>query len=618
MTDQPLPHVVRRAKSTGFSTLPVKPSRGGTWQGSVKKDNPTKPLIDWLAKKLGHNRVVRNKTSDARLSAGQSGVTGGPKSILARGTHTSPTIPLPRARQRSTAAAPSIRLSTHRPGSTRTRNSGRSYQPSSIFSPARHRACPRASFITRSSASPTHSPSLSPSSSSQSLASSYLDLEDPDSRSYVATLDLPDENASTQPIPPSRPHSPALSAANSLPSSMHFHADLHRGMLHAASFRSHSVKNRSRSASQATSVSSFGSPGKTVQTTPSFVSTKPTTIFTGSETALGLGQPFAPISVPPRPSHLLEVDALEEGPGSLVGREASTSRDPPVLARALTWTSLAAMPFQDLATPQAGSSVSYSGMKASISRPGSPSSSVRRLPVFPADTALMPVHVPGYSCHDPHRNPAPYSRPRPDASTHTLASSTFAISDPAGHKALGAGLIRIDTRTSIVEYPPDEEIGGEDIAIGDSHLHQGRHPESSSAQSVKDMAGRSDEERGRNSDQVGQGVSAAGLRPPHLDLHTLPIHEGHDDPSLANSDYARILNAVSGDRRVDEGASLIALRGRRGSQNSEASSRFSWAATSMLAPGGDAGQVGRPSSRPSSMTGSVVGRSSSNRCVAEA
>lgn len=617
MTDQPLPHVVRRAKSTGFSTLPVKPSRGGTWQGSVKKDNPTKPLIDWLAKKLGHNRVVRNKTSDARLSAGQSGVTGGPKSILARGTHTSPTIPLPRARQRSTAAAPSIRLSTHRPGSTRTRNSGRSYQPSSIFSPARHRACPRASFITRSSASPTHSPSLSPSSSSQSLASSYLDLEDPDSRSYVATLDLPDENASTQPIPPSRPHSPALSAANSLPSSMHFHADLHRGMLHAASFRSHSVKNRSRSASQATSVSSFGSPGKTVQTTPSVVSTKPTTIFTGSETALGLGQPFAPISVPPRPSHLLEVDALEEGPGSLVGREASTSRDPPVLARALTWTSLAAMPFQDLATPQAGSSVSYSGMKASISRPGSPSSSVRRSPASPADTTSMPVHVPGYSCHDPYRNPAPYSRPRPDASTHTLASSTFAFSDPAGHRALGAGLTKIDTRTSIAEYPTGEEIGGEDVA-GSSHLHRVREPESSGSKLVQGMAGRSDDERSDNPDQVGQGVSYAGLRPPHLDLHALPIHGGHDDPSLANSDYARILNAVSGDRRVDEGASLIALRGRRGSQNSEASSRFSWAATSMLAPGGDAGQVGRLSSRPSSMTGSVVGRSSSNRYVAEA
>jgi hypothetical protein len=581
------PHVVRRAKSTGFDALPIKPSRGGgAWQGSVptvKKDNPTKPLIDWFAKKLGQNRGTRNKLADARLAGAPFGLTDRPKSILARGAHTSPTIPLPRARQRSSAVTPSIRLSTHRPGSTKTRNSGRSYQPSSIFSPARHRACPRASFITRSSASPTHSPSLSPSSSSQSLASSYLALEDPDSRSYVATLDLPDENASTQPIPPSRPHSPALSAANSLPSSMHFH---HRG-------RSHSVEDPSRSASQATSVCSSGFDGKTVCTAPSIVSTKPTTIFTGSQTALGFGQPFAPISVLPRQSQFLQVDDLNEVPGSATDREIHTSRDaPPLLARALTWTSLSAMPIHDGPSSRAGSQASRVDVQGSASRPSSPSSSSRRsLPA--ADTTRMPVHVPGYSCHDPHRNPAPYSRPRPDASTHTLASSTYAL----GHKTLGTGLVRIDTSTSIVDRSIGGEAGRDDATARNPHAQH--VPTPSGSELIKD----SDTRRSR-SGEGDQGVPHPVSRPHELDLHTGPIYELQDDPAGTNTEYARILYSISKDPRVDERASLIALRGRRGSRGSDASeaSRFSWAAASVLSPAGDAGQAVISGSRPSSIS----------------
>ena len=588
------PHIVRRAKSTGFANPPVRPARGGTWQGhspAIKKDNPTKPLINWLARKLGQNRGTRSKVAEPHVATSHSSSADGPRSILARGLQTPPSIPLPRARQRSTVATPSIRLSTHRPGSTKTRNSGRSYQPSSIFSPARNRAGPRASFITRSSASPTHSPSLSPSSSLRSLASSYLALEDPDARSYVATLDLPDENASTQPIPPSRPHSPALSAANSLPSSVHFQADLHRGMLHASSLCSQSFGKRSRSASQATSVSSFGSPGKTVRSTPSLVSTKPTTIFsTESDIALGLGLPFAQIAVPPRPmAYSQQIDDLVRSSEPAGEDQSVALRDTSQLAEPLAWTSLSAL----LPGTHSIRPLNNSNFSASVSEPSSP------------DASRSAVQVPGYSYHYPQHNPPPNSIPHRDASTHTLASSTFALStvahmeDAANHEPVDAGSIaaKFDRNTGIQE----------------GHLETRYNPKLYQSEDANRTVGTS-----------GTRALTSTAVSPHLDpVHT---HEGDQpDPEMifrlneyetlprstsgacheaakADSEYARILHAASGDR-----ASLIGLRGRRVSRDSDTSdaSRFSWAAASMRANPGEAGQMSNMSSRPSSTNSNV-------------
>lgn len=598
--------MVRRAKSTGFENLPIKPSRSGASRGSspaTKRDNPTKPLINWLAKKLGQGRATRTKALDARVAGSHSKTTDTPRSILAPSAQASSTVPLPRSRQRSAAAAPSVRLSTHRPGSIRTRNSGRSYQPSSIFSPARHRACPRASFITRSSASPTHSPSLSPSSSSQSLASSYLALEDPDSRSYVATLDLPDENASTQPIPPSRPHSPALSAANSAPSSMHFHADLHRGMLHAGSFRSHSLKNRSRSASQVT-VSSFGSPGKTVRSTPSIVSTKPTTVFNESETALGLGQPFAQIAVPPRSSHhITPLDDVAGNSGLNWESRVAISRDPSALAEPLVWNSLSAMmPAGQRAPPDNSGEAS-----PNPSQPCSPASSLQRTRPSP-DLSRSAIHVPGYTHHYPQRNPQPDSVPRRNASTHTLASSNFAVPGTAQtdeislrYRSIDLGLTRTRTQTSCVNQDNAPELGS---ASGQtSSGREGDHEvEGLGSSAYRDATTSSRTFPGGN---LGTDLAAvAHASQPEL-ITSKFLEEIKPDQNEANPEYRRILHAVSADR-----ASLIALRGRRDSRESDTSdaSRFSWAAASILAHVGDAVQITHAPSRPSSINSNALGR----------
>jgi hypothetical protein len=603
--------IVRRARSTGFQPSDARTNHLDDRLNS-KKENPTKPLIDWLARKLGHGRGERTKQTSSRRAT----TAGVPKGILNRNNaNDPPSLPLPRARQRSTAPAPSIRLSTTRPASTRTRHSGRSYQPSSIFSPNRHRACPRASFITRSSASPTHSPSLSPSSSSQSLASSYLALEDPDSRSYITSRSLPDDNASTHPIPPSRAESPVLSIAGSLPSSIHFQAQLLRGTIHTSSYQSQSLKNRSRSASQSTSTSSYGSPNKTSR---SIASTKPTTIFTTeSEVALGLGQPLAQIAQPPRflPG---PTDEFVEGGARSRGIIEAGSLPAPI--QTFIWSSLTAgsSRMEITSTRTTTTPGVYGSMgRAADSTPPSPSSPMQRnvdRQDFFRTSHGHPFQVPGYSFPRAEFNPSPGAEPRANASTHTLASSNFADTRRNIHLEDQAFALSPteSLEPSYVMPPPAtvESFGGNEFNF--------QRPSVSQAD--------------RQSSEMVGGQSSENLAVPHTDVpirsdvvggrsHASAARNQNDIPvgytaNDTNREFARILGAVSQldcdetlGQQMDERASVIGLRGRSGSWGSDVS-RFSWAPVTNTKPTSETTQFTGPNqaNKPPSFTKSALGK----------
>jgi len=605
------PRIVRRARSTGFDPSDARANHPDNRLIS-KKENPTKPLIDWLARKLGHGRGERAKQTSSR----RPNTAGVPKGILNRNNaNDPPSLPLPRARQRSTAPAPSIRLSTTRPASTRTRHSGRSYQPSSIFSPNRHRACPRASFITRSSASPTHSPSLSPSSSSQSLASSYLALEDPDSRSYITSLSLPDDNASTHPIPPSRADSPVLSIAGSLPSSFHFQAQLLRGTIHTSSHQSQSLKNRSRSASQSTSVSSYGSPNKTSR---SIASTKPTTIFTSeSEVALGLGQPLAQIAQVPRPSQGLADELVE---GVLRSRGIIEAGGLPAPIQTLVWSSSTAgssrmelTPTRTSTTPGADGS---SG-RVAISTPPSPSSPMQRNADRQDSSRTShghPFQIPGYSWHRPEANPSPGAEPRANASTHTLASSNYA--DPRRNIHLEDQAFAL-SRTESLEPGPlmHPSVAVESFGRNDFSFHRPSEPQAD-RQSSERIEGRSSENLGvppADGDIRPDVVGHRSQAPPPRNQNDVPVGYVAND---TNREFARILGAVSQldcdetlGQQMDERASVMGLRGRSDSWGSDVS-RFSWAPVTNTKPTSEITHFVGPNqaSKPPSFTKSALGR----------
>jgi len=603
--------IVRRARSTGFQPSSARMNHLDE-RLSSKKENPTKPLIDWLARKLGHGRGERTKQSSSRRVT----TTGTPKGILNRNNaNDPPSLPLPRARQRSTAAAPSIRLSTTRPASTRTRHSGRSYQPSSVFSPNRHRACPRASFITRSSASPTHSPSLSPSSSSQSLASSYLALEDPDSRSYITSLSLPDDNASTHPIPPSRAESPALSIAGSLPSSVHFQAQLFRGTIHTSSHQSQSFKNRSRSASQSTSTSSYGSPNKTSR---SIASTKPTTIFTTeSEVALGLGQPLAQIAQPPRFLQAPTDELLEQGSRSTGIVEAGRL---PAPIRTFSWSSLTAGSSRVELTPTRTSmtpGIDGSSGRAAHSMPPSPGSPMQ-LNADRQDYSRIshghPFQVPGYSLHRTELNPSPGAEPRANASTHTLASSNFADVRRNIHLEDQAFAL---SRTESLEpgHLMHTSATGESFSRNESDSHRSFEQQADRS-AFKMPEGKSPENLAMTQADVAiraNAIEGQSLAPTAQNQNHVPFGHTAND---ANREFARILGAVSQldcdethGQQMDERASVIGLRGRSDSWGSDVS-RFSWAPVTTTKTTSETIQLTGPiqASKPPSFTKSALGR----------
>jgi hypothetical protein len=530
MTDQQnRTQTIRKAHSTDFRQLPgAHPHSPPTWTNRAysssrqylpKKENPTRPLISWIAKKLGHPRGTRAGAAGGSGKVLPSkGAQHGkpPRGILNEASSfssgVSGSIPLPRARQRSeNPPTPSIRLSTHRPSSTRTRNSGRSYYPNGLppFSPHRPRGYPRAStFVTRSSCSPTNSFSISRSSSVFSLASSYLGVDDPDARSYVTRTKRRDgagwmdDNASTLPLPPSRPDSPSES--------------LDRVPIHLDPSHSH-LAARPKSPSSSVSSSNYPHWNSTpTHSTRSLgagtTSTKPTTIFrTESQVEVGLGERMAEIAQPPLTIRTegSSLDFNHESEGE--GRRGSANDSQVDGEEANDIDQL--------------------------------SNTITDLP------RIQGIQIPRHSHRHPRDNPSPYSPPNCNASMLTLASSNFADRDVAGMTGDRSSVVLSLGSRSIV----GNGIGGEHSASLGPPIQ------------LEDMAGGSKHD-------TPTGLESFATNP----ITRVPTVTT-DRASLFSSNYF-----PSGGRRGreppggDERSSMIVLRGRS-SWDSQAS-RFSWAA----------------------------------------
>lgn len=384
--------------------------------GTAKAHSPagntaSKPIMDWF-RKLGHGRrampePLASSTTGPRTSS-TTETLGKPvkeksfrqqaSSLGIRGTSSRS-----RKQQGMMTALETRRRSSHHRGSSVKSTSIRSSRPLPPFSPPRSTPVARypraATFMTRSDASPGSSLRSSTSrrsSSEHSLAESYLDVDDPDSRSFVPSM--ADEGASLRPFPPCSPdrrsstprstssidairlgpRAPGLSSTSPLPP---FPSPDRRRYSQSTTTTTHSSFAPSR-----TWTNDAASRGTRS------VDTRPTTII-------------STLDLPQRAAHIAQVPPPQPSRPHAVGQ----------IHRTLTWDSgLSASP----SVP--------SPLGTSITTPH-PRSILER----PPPTTSYPCNVPRHSHPHPRDNPRPLARPEENASLLTLASSEFAQPPPA-------------------------------------------------------------------------------------------------------------------------------------------------------------------------------------------
>lgn len=337
-------------------------------------------------------------------------------------------------------------------GSSIKSSSIRSSRPTPPFSPPRttpNNRYPRAAtFMTRSDASPgssfissTLSRRSSAAETEHSLAGSYLDVDDPDSRSFVPDPDsrsfvpsvMADEDASLRPFPPSP------NRRSSTPRSMSSIDGMRLGG--RQSVRSHGGTSplppftRRNSQSTTTTHSSFGAHSRTwtndaSRGTPRSVDTRPTTIIS----SLDLPQRVAHIAQVPPPQVALSLRPHVAG-----------------IHRTLTWDSgLSASP----SVPSPLGTTVVPPPRSILERTSPPPSPTQA-------SSGYPCNVPRHSHPHPRDNPRPFARPEENASLVTLASSEFAQ----------PGILRSEGGASIVasserrEPSPSRDLLGPPLVV---------------------------------------------------------------------------------------------------------------------------------------------------------
>lgn len=490
-----------------------------------------KPIMEWLSRKLGHGK--RPATAEAKMTGQRPpvfAVTGTPaKTPFNAEAASTPQHPM-KPKQKSPAAsfvrqASSLglasrkkqlvagnnnmlevpnrrRRSSHHTSSIKSASARSSRVP--LFSPPRASIAryPRAAtFMTRSSMSPassfisSHRSRRSSSAETEhSLAGSYLDVNDPDARSFVPSADA-DEGASLRPFPPSlhfsSPHRRAGSLA-SIPSPNRRTSSIasvsysqnspprdnrifeHDTNIHNvprdSEFSPSGYPLRRSSESTMATRSSLGAHSRTWTSDLSrgtrSVDTRPTTILS----SLDLPRVAHIAQVPPprvvphhrdqnRPplamlgggSSLAASPSIFDAPSMSSQRRAMSSSHPSLsqIHRTLTWDSgLSASP--SVSSPLATAIFPFPSL-TDLSNDSTPNDNARQATqhvqssmVNPAQTtsrgedddaiSAYPCHVPHHSQPHPRDNPRPLSPPNENASVLTLASSTFTDAERGGDR----------------------------------------------------------------------------------------------------------------------------------------------------------------------------------------
>ncbi|GHJ90386.1 hypothetical protein NliqN6_6788 [Naganishia liquefaciens] len=427
----PLSHIRAQTLESVKPRYSAPTTGGGTAAGTGSK-----PIMDWF-RKLGHGMRLdppgagtRGSTM-SRPTMGRGGKSSKDKSFRSQVSSSNGKALVKAGRDQQTTASNDAmrRRSSHiRTASVKSFKSIRSSRLIPLFSPpytTPHVQIPRAeTFMTRSSRSPASSLISSDDGSARgstehSLAASYLDVNDPDARSFVPSV-MADEDASLRPFPPSPgrssvPHSiRRTSVAQSISSTDGIRAASRHETLSPSRPSQH--MRRDSQSTTATTYSSFGAPSRTwtndgASRTRS-VDTRPTTIL-GSLDFL-----------PQRVAHIAQAV-----PPSVTSAPMNTARGGSQIHRTLTWDSgLSASPSvpspfgTSITANQTGQQqVSRrSILERPLDRPSPASSSP------PSTNSFYPCHVPRHSHPHPRDNPRPFAPPEANASLVTLASSEFA------------------------------------------------------------------------------------------------------------------------------------------------------------------------------------------------
>lgn len=507
--------------------------------------------MDWF-RKLGHGRRAAESTSGRtehekpvkdsfrhQASLGLSGTSRGKRKQQAM---------IPDTRRRS--------VHSHH-GSSMKSNSIRSSRPTPPFSPPRtqgYRYPRAATFMTRSDASPGSSFISSihshRSESEHSLAESYLDVDDPDARSFVPSVAMADEDASLRPFPPSVRRSSTPRSMSSI--------DRLGGR---QSLRSHISSSplppfihtrRNSHSTTTTTHSSFGAASRTwtndPRGTPKSVDTRPTTIISS-------------LDLPQRVAHIAQVPPPQPS--------AISTRPHPAGAihRTLTWDSgLSASP--SIPSPL-GTGTIPRHPRSILENPNNEHPQYTSPPASPG--GRYPCNVPRHSHPHPRDNPRPLARPEENASLVTLASSEFARPEMASEA--GGSSVRRGVSPSrdllgpplVVQAPFDPQDQDSDQQYTDATPMIGSADPGDTTSSPRRAISYFD----RASSTyyfTSHPTGAAGS------ILTSSVHAGHPTTSVRSHE----------DRGVDDRASVTAVR-RRGSWESGESS-FSGAGQ-QLGPG---------------------------------
>ena len=410
-------------------------SAGPSGGAATVTSSGSKPIMDWF-RKLGHGMrsdppgAGSRGSTTSRSAVSRGGKNGKEKSLRMQATSSIGRASGKGSRNQqamTSSEATRRRSSYHRPASVKSSRSIRSARLAPPFvSPqtGSYTQFPRAeTFMTRSSRSPASSlissEEGSPRGSTEhSLAASYLDVNDPDARSFVPSITA-DEDASLRPFPPSPGRSSVLhstrrsSVAHSTSSIDGIRAVSRHETL--SPLRPSQHIRRDSQSTTATTYSSFGAPSRTwtsdgASRTRS-VDTRPTTIL-GSLDFL------------PQRAHIAQA-VLPPATSATVNPVRGGSQ----IHRTLTWDSgLSASP--SVPSPLGTSITAYQTQQQQVNRRSilerplerpSPASSSP-----PSTTSFYPCHVPRLSHPHPRDNPRPFALPEANASLVTLASSEFA------------------------------------------------------------------------------------------------------------------------------------------------------------------------------------------------
>ncbi len=531
--------------------LPLHSNASGPLS-TARRERSSKPIMDWLAKKWGATRKVGNDRKDeTKRWKPTAQVAMRPMNGLNVPPPPPPPPPPPSTTTKWTTSA-----------TTGIESPNTISFPLNAY-PQFADQTDRRTFATRSSISPDNSPTGSRSASEISLAESYLGIEDPDNRSFVPSQSEAgtgmEDDGSLRPIPPSHPSSPARSAFSVPRSQYRF-----RGAAVAQSGRPLSTSTTASSLRYAPSEApskgwrSFGSNGGVTATSGGSASTKPTTVFSTDTGVLP-------------PAHIAEVPMDIEGVGNPPIRRPSESagmagtspiQPRPRMNRTLTRDStISAHPSPLGAIPPTSSDAQDSEMMTTTTTTTTPSTGGQIPP-----PSSHPLHITGdvqapkHSHHHPRYNPRPDALPQANASTLTLASSTFAMPSagmngtPSHHARSVAGSHRFSSMAdedTTVDEVIGRQTGGEEVDFEDV-------PTTPIAQSSPTTSHFIPARRSLD-------IHAAILSP--ADGNSIRDGNGTSHRGPASSYYY-------GRHRLDDDASVRALR-RRGSWES-GESKFSW------------------------------------------